>query len=51
MSDVTRAGDFWDAEVADPIHTSWMEDLRVRIRINTMIGEDGKPIVATTEAA
>jgi len=38
MSDVTRAGDFWDAEVADPIHTSWMEDLRVRIRINTMIG-------------
>jgi len=39
MSDVTRAGDFWDAEVADPIHTSWMEDLRVRIRINTMIGE------------
>ena len=39
MSDVTRAGDFWDREVTDPIHTSWMEDLRVRIRINTMIGE------------
>lgn len=39
MSDVIRAGDFWDAEVADPIHTSWMEDLRVRLRINMMIGE------------
>jgi len=39
MSDVTRAGDFWDAEVADPTHSSWMEDLRVRVRINTMTGE------------
>jgi SAM-dependent methyltransferase len=39
MSNVTRAGDFWDREVADPIHTSWMEDLRVRQRINWMIGE------------
>lgn len=38
MSDVTRAGDFWDREITDPVHTSWMEDLRVRIRINTMIG-------------
>jgi len=38
MSDVIRAGDFWDAEVTDPIHTSWMEDLRVRLRINMMIG-------------
>jgi len=38
MSDVTRAGDFWDREITDPVHTSWMEDIRVRIRINTMIG-------------
>jgi SAM-dependent methyltransferase len=38
MSDVTRAGDFWDAEVADPTHSSWMEDVRVRVRINSMIG-------------
>jgi len=38
MSDVIRAGDFWDREVADPIHTSWMEDLRVRIRLNYLIG-------------
>jgi len=38
MSDVTRAGDFWDREVVDPVHTSWMEDLRIRERINAMIG-------------
>ncbi len=38
MSDVTRAGDFWDREVTDPIHTSWMEDVRVRERINERIG-------------
>jgi SAM-dependent methyltransferase len=38
MSDVTRAGAFWDRELTDPLHTSWMADLRVRHRINTMIG-------------
>src|SRR3954452_5674242 len=38
MSDVTRAGDFWDSEVVDPVHTSWMSDPRIRLRINTMIG-------------
>ena len=39
MSDVTRAGEFWDRELTDPVHTTWMEDPRVRIRINRMIGE------------
>jgi len=38
MSDVTRAGAFWDREVIDPVYPSWMEDLRVRLRINRMIG-------------
>src|SRR6185369_5675070 len=38
MSDLRRAGDFWDREVVDPIYPSWMEDLRVRHRINRMIG-------------
>jgi len=39
MSDVTRAGDFWDREGVDPVYPSWMEDLRVRLRINRMIGD------------
>ena len=39
MSHVTRAGEFWDRELTDPIHTTnWMDDLRVRHRINAMIG-------------
>ena len=39
MSHVTRAGEFWDRELTSPIHTTgWMEDLRVRHRINAMIG-------------
>jgi SAM-dependent methyltransferase len=39
MSDVTRAGSFWDREVVEPTHSSWMSDPRVRDRINAMIGE------------
>ncbi|HJW92033.1 MAG TPA: class I SAM-dependent methyltransferase, partial [Thermoanaerobaculia bacterium] len=41
MSHVKTAGDFWDRELTEPIHTTgWMEDLRVRRRINRMIGGD-----------
>jgi len=38
MSDLTLAGEFWDREVKTPVHSSWMEDHRVRMRINWMIG-------------
>jgi SAM-dependent methyltransferase len=39
MSDVTAAGGFWDREIIEQTHASWMHDARVRERINAMIGE------------
>jgi SAM-dependent methyltransferase len=39
MSDVITAGGFWDREIIEQTHASWMHDARVRERINAMIGE------------
>jgi SAM-dependent methyltransferase len=40
MTDVVAAGGFWDREIVEQTHASWMHDLRVRERINRMIGGD-----------
>jgi SAM-dependent methyltransferase len=43
MSDVTGAGSFWDREIVERTHVSWMDDPRVRRSIDERIG-GGRPI-------
>jgi len=38
MTDVVAASAFWDREIIEPTHVSWMDDPRVRQSINEMIG-------------
>lgn len=40
MSDVVAAGAFWDREIVERTHASWMEDPRVRASIHERIGGD-----------
>jgi SAM-dependent methyltransferase len=38
MTDVIHAGAFWDREIVEQTHVSWMEEPRVRASINASIG-------------
>jgi SAM-dependent methyltransferase len=40
MTDVVPAGAFWDREIVEPTHVSWMDEPRVRQSINERIGGD-----------
>jgi SAM-dependent methyltransferase len=37
---VTEGAHFWDREIAEPQHVSWLEDARVREYVNTLVGGD-----------
>ncbi len=40
MNDTLRSRSFWDSEVAEPTHTSWLEHPRVRDYVNRLVGGD-----------
>lgn len=44
MSDVTAAGGFWDREVVDKTHATWMQHPLVREYVNASIGVGGEPL-------
>ena len=43
MSDVKRAGAFWDHEIVAQTHVSWMNDPRILDAVHRRIGGDGTP--------
>ena len=43
MNDTLLSRSFWDSEVAEPTHTSWLEHPRVRDYVNRLVG-DGEPM-------
>jgi SAM-dependent methyltransferase len=43
MNDTLRSRSFWDSEVAEPTHTSWLEHPRVRDYVNRLVG-GGEPM-------
>jgi SAM-dependent methyltransferase len=46
MSEVGRAGEFWDREIAAPTHVSWMDDPLILQSIYEMIGGAATPMSA-----
>ncbi|HEX2123876.1 MAG TPA: class I SAM-dependent methyltransferase, partial [Thermoanaerobaculia bacterium] len=46
MTDILQAGAFWDREISEKTHVSWMEDPRVRKAIDEAIGGADTPASA-----
>lgn len=46
MTDIVQAGAFWDREISEKTHVSWMEDPRILQAIRESIGGAGTPASA-----